>query len=302
MNVYSGMPKQVIFLLALALLAVACKKEKDNPVTPVTPVTPEKPPVKFAIIGDFGINSAAEGQVAQLVAGWEPAFVLTTGDNNYPNGDSTTLDRNVGQYYHRFIYPYLGSYGAGADTNRFFPALGNHDIRTAGAAPHFRYFTLPGNERYYEFRKGEAHIFVLHSNSAEPDGISQTSVQGQWLRDRLQSSTAAWKIVTMHHPPFSSASHGSSFWMQWPYRSWGANAVISGHDHVYERLEVDSMLYITNGLGGANTYSFKTPLPGSVVRYQARHGAMLVSADKKELQLRFINVQGDTIDKVVLRK
>ena len=38
--------------------------------------------VKFAVIGDYGANTPAEGQVATMVASWSPDFVITTGDNS----------------------------------------------------------------------------------------------------------------------------------------------------------------------------------------------------------------------------
>ena len=83
--------------------------------------------IRFGVIGDFGSGSTSERDVANLVKSWSPDFIITVGDNNYPDGAASTIDGNIGQFYHSFIYPYSGSYGAGAATNRFFPSLGNHD-------------------------------------------------------------------------------------------------------------------------------------------------------------------------------
>src|SRR2546423_11789400 len=118
--------------------------------------------VRFAVVGDFGDAGQPEQNVANLINGWQPDFVVTTGDNNYPAGEAATIDVNIGQYYHQFIYPYMGTYGAGASVNRFFPVLGNHDWGNAypnptGLQPYLDYFTLPGNERYYEFTWGPMH-------------------------------------------------------------------------------------------------------------------------------------------------
>src|SRR5262249_28396187 len=71
-------------------------------------------PARFAVIGDYGLAGTPEQQVANLVQGWNPSLILTLGDNNYPNGDASTIDQNVGQYYHNYISPYTGSYGSGA--------------------------------------------------------------------------------------------------------------------------------------------------------------------------------------------
>ena len=72
----------------------------------------------------------------------------------------------------------------------------------------------------------------------EPDGNTQSSIQAQWLQNQLASSNATWKLVRGHHPPFSSSSfRGNHPNLQWPYQSWGATAMLSGHDHTYERIE-----------------------------------------------------------------
>ncbi|MBZ0159711.1 MAG: metallophosphoesterase, partial [bacterium] len=106
--------------------------------------------VRFAVIGDYGFAGQPEADVANLVKSWNPDFIITVGDNNYPSGAVSTIDNNIGQYYHDFISPYLGLWGPGATINRFFPSLGNHDWATTGAQPYLDYFTLPNNERYYD--------------------------------------------------------------------------------------------------------------------------------------------------------
>ena len=55
--------------------------------------------VTLAVIGDFGDAGQPEADVAALVDSWQVDYVLTTGDNNYPNGEASTLDANIGQYY-----------------------------------------------------------------------------------------------------------------------------------------------------------------------------------------------------------
>src|SRR5689334_15914290 len=81
----------------------------------------------FAVIGDYGSGEQPEADVANLVKSWNPDLIVTVGDNNYPNGDGKTIDKNIGQFYHEYIYQYNGQYGSGSQTRRFFPTLGNHD-------------------------------------------------------------------------------------------------------------------------------------------------------------------------------
>gem|GEM_PF-1852515 len=262
-------------------------------------LTAAPPPdtARFAIIGDYGMNNQAELDVSNLVKSWNPEMIITTGDNNYPNGEASTIDINIGQYYHQFIYPYYGSYGKGAPYNQFFPSLGNHDWDSpTGAQPYLNYFTLPGNERYYDFRWGPVHLFALDSDPREPDGISSTSVQAVWLRNQLASSTAPWKLVYLHHPPYSSGGGGSHVDLRWPYQQWGASVVVAGHTHNYERIITNGFPYIVNGLGGAPIHTFGTPVAGSVVRYSADYGAMLVDANNSEIIMRFQSRAGAVID------
>ena len=253
-------------------------------------------PVRFAVIGDYGANTQAEADVADLVKSWNPDFIITTGDNNYPDGAAATIDANIGQYYHELIAPYSGDFLPGADSNDFFPSLGNHDWLAADAQPYIDYLTLPGNERYYEFVRGPVHFFAIDSDRHEPDGISLTSVQAEWLKGRLRASTAPWKIVYMHHPPYSSGPHGSTSAPQWPYEpwesGWGATAVLAGHDHIYERIVRCGFPYFVNGLGGRSLYALRTPVAGSVERYNLDYGAMLVEATPEQITFKFFTRTG----------
>ncbi len=258
--------------------------------------------LSFAVIGDYGSEGQPLAEVAQLIRSWNPHLIITLGDNNYPDGEASTIDRNIGQYFHDFIYPYQGSYGAGADSNRFFPSLGNHDWRTSNAQPYLDYFTLPGNERYYEFVRGPVHFFALDSDPHEPDGNTADSRQAAWLQERLTASQAPWRVVYFHHAPYSSSgAHGNYTPMQWPFRQWGASVVMAGHDHTYERLVVDSLLYFVNGLGGRSRYGFSSsPLPESQFRYNADYGAMLVTANRDSMVFCFYNRKGELIDQVTI--
>lgn len=253
-------------------------------------------PTHFAIVGDYGKDTVAEGDVANMIAGWNPDFIVTTGDNNYETGAAATIDANIGKYYHNFIYNYTGAFGAGSATRRFYPSLGNHDWGTAGALPYLAYFDLPGNERYYTFTQGECQFFVLDSDPNEPDGVTPTSVQGVWLQTLMAASLARYKIVVFHHAAYSSAQHGPNTYMQWPFALWGADAVLTGHDHSYERLNVDGIPYFVNGLGGKSIYVWGTIMPQSIFRYNSDYGAQRAWADNYRLRFDFLRRTGATIE------
>ncbi len=259
-------------------------------------------PVTFAAIGDFGSDYVSTRQVAQLVKSWQPQFIITLGDNNYPAGSARTIDRNVGQFYHEYISPYFGRYGLGAVSNRFFPCLGNHDWMATNALPYLDYFTLPGNERYYTLTRGPLQLFCVDSDKQEPDGATADSPQGHWLQQELAGSKAIWKIVYLHHAPYSSGilhgSHtGESAHLRWPFREWGADAVLAGHDHIYERVHTNGLVYFVNGLGGDSKDQLHfPPVPGSAKRYSGDFGALRIDVAENYLLFRFFNWRGAQID------
>ena len=248
--------------------------------------------VRFAAFGDYG-NRGGAAAVAQLVDSMNVDFIVTTGDNVY---GSESIDQQIGSKYSDYIGDYDGAFGAGSVTNRFFPSIGNHEYNGEGGGvpAYLDYFTLPGNERYYEFVEGPVHFFALNSNPEEPDGRSSTGTQADWLKAALAASDSPFKIVYFHHPPYSSGDkHGSTETLRWPFEEWGATAVLSGHDHVYERLLRDDnddgtfMPYFVTGLGGASPYGFDTPLDSSKVRYSDDFGAMLIQASEESITFEF---------------
>ena len=252
---------------------------------------------RFAAFGDYGNRDGADS-VAKLVDALNPDFIITTGDNVY---GSTLIDAQIGNKYSEYIGNYDGAYGPGSATNRFFPSLGNHEYNGEGGGvdDYLDYFTLPGNERYYDFVMGPVHFFALNSNPEEPDGRSSTSDQADWLKDELAASSSLYNIVFFHHPPFNSGNdHGSTEEMQWPFEEWGATAVLSGHEHVYERLLRDDdgdgnlLPYFITGLGGASRYAFGSPVEGSQVRYNDDYGTMLIQASDESITFEFWSVEG----------
>jgi hypothetical protein len=232
-----------------------------------------------------------------MIVAWNPDFVITMGDNNYTNNSTTTgMDNAIGALYGQYIkYPSgsTSTYAPGPAVNKFFPCLGNHDW-DAGISGWNNYFDLPDNERYYEFVQGPVHFIVIDSDTREPDGTSSSSTQAVWLQGRLGVSSSRWKIVYFHHPPYSSGtSHGNSTWMQWPFQTLGATAVLAGHEHNYERILKDGFPYFVNGSGGKSLYGFKTtPEPGSVVCYNDNYGAMLIEANYDSVTFKFYSISG----------
>lgn len=265
---------------------------------------------QVALIGDYGLDDQANSQVASMVKGFSPDMIVTLGGNNMGGDDSFgSIDAIVGQRYHQYLYPYAGSYGAGATgKNIFWPAIGNTDRDTSLLLAQFKnFFPLPGGKTYYKISKGPIDIFVLDSginsigSTVGPDGNAETSVQGIWLRAALAVSTASFKIVVIHHPPYSSSSDltdGQFAVLRWPFKIWGASAIISSFAHSYERLVVDGLTYIVCGAGGgAPLTGYRGGIPStSQARNNTDYGGLILSATCDTLHIKFYNVSSELID------
>jgi 3',5'-cyclic AMP phosphodiesterase CpdA len=272
----------------------------------------------FAVIGDFGQSGKKELGVANLITGWNVDFIVTTGDNNYPDGEATTIDKNIGRYYADYIGNYKGKYGKGSKLNRFFPILGNHDWRAdikPRNKPYLDYFTLPGasstntsnTENYYDFIKGDVHFFMLDTGDKDrKSGLG--AEQEAWLRSTIPLSKTHWQIVVMHHPPYSSGKvHGPHKRLQLNYEEMGVDAIFNGHEHLYERIHRDDnndgviLPYFISGTGGKSLYKFKKiPIDWSQTRYKKDYGAILVKVNADSMVFEFWNREGVRIDHYIL--
>ena len=287
----------------------ACHRAPDRPVAArETPAALRAGETRFAVIGDFGTGDADELEVARMVAGWSPSFVITVGDNNDPDGNPADLESHVAAGYAAFIPGDHGAYGLGPPEPRLFPALGNHDWRTADRlAAYTAFFRTPGNGRYYDVALdgGRVQLFSLDSDPHEPDGIAPDSKQATWLASEAKGAPASkpcLRLAAFHHPPYSSGAHGSTVEMRWPFAALGIDAVLTGHDHTYERLDVQGTPYFVDGLGGAELYPFRGALPESRVRYNAAHGAMLVTVGPEATRFEAWSVTGEKIDSYSLAR
>ena len=298
-----------ILLISLLTLLFSCEEAEFQSGT-VIPY--EGPTIPFAIIGDYGLAGEAAKKVSELVHSWDPEFIITTGDNNYPDGALATLEDNIIQYYEDYIYNpdaliYLRCNGRASQeqVNRFFPSLGNHDYdNPIGANPYFAFFTLPGNEQYYDFQRGSAHFFCLESDPILEESCCEHK-QAQWLKEKLSQSTAAFKIVYMHHGPYTLSKHLPYQNLRWPFKEWGVDLVVYGHNHVYERFSPNdpaNPTYVVNGIGGSPFLSDCSN--GSIPKGYSHqcldgiHGAIRgwITKDELHLELYTVGQSAEAID------
>jgi len=234
-----------------------------------------------------------------MVRSWNPASIMLVGDDYYEaDGD---IDNTIGRYFHDYISPYTGAFGAGSMTgNHVWSALGNHEYsQSPGAANYLNFFTFPAspaNETYYKLNQGNTDWFFVDSNPENPDGNTPGSIQYNWLQAEMTASSATWKFVVFHHPAYSSADSADATNMRWPFKDWGATAIFAGHHHVYERLNVNGLPYFISGLGGASIQSFGAIDPNSQFRYDTQQGAMRLDIQPASVKFDFFNRSGALID------
>jgi hypothetical protein len=158
-----------------------------------------------------------------------PGTVFAAGDLAYPDGSDEQFAKCYGPTWGRF-------------KDRTRPAPGNHEYHKSGASGYARYFGAAAGDpskAYYSYELGSWHIVVLNSECAEVGGCDAASPQGKWLREDLAQHAVPCTLAYFHKPLFSSGGrHGGDPEMKplWDalYHA-GADVVLNGHDHDYER-------------------------------------------------------------------
>ena len=285
--------------------------------TPVNPVT-------FSVIGDYGFGCCSGAKAtARMVKTWNPAFIITTGDNNY--GGTAVGDPgwslNIGSLYGSFIqrradnrYPEQTS-----TTNRFFASVGNHDTGSTpsfgggldgfidylhdnpGATPRMPVGSGIVNTTtcYYDFIIGTAHFFVIDGQGL----INPASLAAQraWALQAVQNSTARWKFLVMHPPPYTSTVNAGFQGFRW-HDVWsaGVSALFVGHTHNYERLNLSTvhpslagseLRQFTVGISGATLNGLPLPRASNTeMAYNSNYGALRVTVDEFAARFEMLSI------------
>ena len=302
--------RTILFISMIFLITQSC--ERIYLIGPAgLEVNIKSDSIVFAVIGDYGKAGIPEEEVATMVKSWDPDFILTTGDNNYQNGEWGTIQENISDYYGDYIYNFdapeeyqCGGNAFAEEINRFFPSPGNHDANNSdGLIPYLNFFTLPQGEEYYSFEWGSVSFYSLNSCAANMDE------QSTWLSEQLAISHTPFQIVYFHHSPYSPGPHGNDPKMQWDFFDQHVNLVLTGHDHIYSRiskLDEEGLYYIVNGIGGRSLYnSSVNPLPADqfdTFSYDSDYGAIRAVATASKLVVEFYAVSSpdDPIDSITI--
>jgi hypothetical protein len=254
-------------------------------------VSPARAVTGMIAIGDFGVGGERQRAVGAAVRAFEERheaqWFVTLGDNDYTRGRDfrTSWEESFG---------WLA--GAGVQVAG---ALGNHDVEIDRGRYEFAALGMP-RPYYTRLIGGGVQLIVLDSNAVD---ASQT----RWLRRVLARSTARWRVVAFHHPPFTCGGHSGSAAVRSLnplFARHRVRLVLSGHDHNYQRFApVRGVTYVVDGGGGAPLYSLRPCPRGYPRRVAARseHGFLYVQASRAALSVTAVGLDGRPLDRFSIR-
>jgi acid phosphatase type 7 len=247
--------------------------------------------------GGLGTASACRQKAtSDLVLSLDPDALASLGDQQYDVGALEQFQAAYGPAWGRL-------------KNITRPAAGNHEYQgDSTASGYFTYFgTAAGSagKGYYSYDLGSWHIVVLNSNCSQVGGCGAGSPQETWLRADLAAHPAECTLAYWHHPRFSSGQHGNvaavdPFWRAL-YEA-GADVVLSGHDHHYERFapqnpsgQADPAAGIRQfvvGTGGRSHYGISALKANSEKRGTGTFGVLGLTLHDGSYDWRFVPEAG----------
>lgn len=196
------------------------------------------PDLHLAVAGDIGDSGGRLQRTAAAMAAIDARdeydALLLLGDNVYPAGDPGRLQSTVFEPFADVL---------DGDT-QLLAIIGNHDVMKGHGEAQLAALGMPG--RWWSKRIGDVQIVGLDSNDIDDP------VQREFLEEELAATDATWKVILVHHSPYSSGYQGSSAASREvvaPIAArYGVQLVLSGHDHDYQRSKViDGVTYVVTG-------------------------------------------------------
>lgn len=251
-----------------------------------TAETAPRTPLTVFVIGDFGDGSTAERRVADVmnsIASDESvAALVTTGDNLYTDDLEAAWTGPFG---------WIGDAGIPV-----YAAWGNHDLQSSSRKSAVTTALAPPG-RWYSVAIGQAKLIVLDAN--DPSNREQLD----WLEAELHGKADGPVLVSFHQPAFSCGSHGSTaavdkYWVPLFARA-GVDLVLNGHDHNYQRFEVDGVVYVVTGGGGRGLYRVghcPAGTPEPIAFDDQHHHFLILDLTPDSISGRVMSDQAETLD------
>jgi hypothetical protein len=269
----------------------------SSPIGPTPPPPPPPPAATTATIlaagdiGECGFGALETGALLDTLAG----TVTPLGDLAYMHGSNAN-----------FADCYAPAWGRHIGRTR--PVPGNHEYETPGASGYFDYFGDRAGVRgqgYYAYNAGPWRMIALNSELPMQPGSPQIT----WLREELEANKTACTLAYWHRPLYSSGQNDNNpdtrlLWST--LIEFGAEVVLNGHDHLYERFErqdaqgrpdpVNGLRQFTVGTGGAHLTPPRGVKPNSAVRSAASYGVLVLTLHASSYSWDFASVNNSFRD------
>jgi acid phosphatase type 7 len=277
--------------LAAGLVTLGCTDTPERTSDPLSPNTALlATPVVLVGAGDIaGCPSNFKDEATAKLLDGIPGTVFTLGDNVYEDGTSAEYSKCYGPSW-------------GRHRNRTRPSVGNHEYHVGGAG-YFGYFgarARPSGRSYYSYNLGEWHIVVIDS---ERNLLEQAS----WLQADLAGNRRRCTLAYWHKPFFTSGDILPALSLKKVFTilyNAGADVVVSGHNHIYERFYPQDPAGVANlargiryfvvGTGGAPLLPMRKRTANLQVRQNTAHGVLKFSLYPTWYRWEFIAVAGKT--------
>ena len=278
----------------MALVLAAC-----TPAATVPPPSPDSSSVALLAAGDVAAcDSDGDEATAEILARHPDATIAILGDLVYPAGSPET-----------FAECYMPTWGQFVDRTR--PSLGHHDVRDDDGEAYFDIFgdrAGQHGEGWYAYELGDWQVIVLNSLCGYWYGCRAGTLQHDWLLEQLEASDARCTLAYWHSPRFSSGMHGDyeqvdDFWTA--LHEAGAELVLAGHDHNYERFapmagdgspDSEGIAQFVVGTGGKEHREAGTPHPSSEVLIDDAFGILVLTLRSDGYDYEFVTTEGDVAD------
>ncbi len=264
---------------------VVAGSAEDDVTFTTAPADDAASPVSFLVYGDNRTDDVAHTAVVRAMRSATGDFLVNTGDLVQDGSDAELWQR------------FFDVEGPMLRERCLFTAVGNHELLEETATNFLQYFGAPPDDAplaiaadggaidggprakldasvaanaapltgtralFRTARWGQVRFFFLNGMDTFVSGEER-----DWLDKALARADAepgvTWRIVVVHHGPWSSGPHGGNpriLAARLPemWRSHHVDLVLSGHDHIYERGAARGLKYIVSGGGGAPLYRIK---------------------------------------------
>lgn len=273
-----------------------------------------------------------------------PNFILSLGDNAYPDSTEEDLQRAFFEPYqdvmsHIAVFPVFGNHDSGINKkDKTYQARSYPQAR----GTYYEVFSFPSKQKaYYSFDYAKAHFIILDSYDslwedlkADNSNFNQiytgkkntSNAMLDWLKEDLKTTNSDWIIVAYHHPAYATADDDepTGLWQDWMkefvvpiLEEHKVDLVLNGHVHNYQRsypmrnfkasskekelyTKGTGTIYTTLGSSGQAWNEAQTSelIP---VAYPTE-GSLLLKLSPRELDLKFISIEGKVLDKFTVYK